>query len=140
MKKRFLYAVLIVLCIVLAIVAIDPGETKPWSWANRLSVEDVDEASVWGSYGSTKYTLSKEETEELVVQIKQLNRLHFQKNKYLQGPTPTCGINLFVNGIEYHLNYYGIFEMRYGEFQWWIRSERFSEFADSLLAKYNIVV
>ena len=140
MKKRIWCALLIVLCIVLVVILADFGGTKPWSWANRLSLEDVDEASIWGDYGSDEHTLSKEETEELVVQLKRLNRLHFQKNKHLQGSTPTCGINLLIDGTEYHLSYYGIFEMRYGDFQWWIRSERFGEYMSSLLDKYNVAI
>ena len=139
MKKRILPAVLAVVCIILAIVLIDPGATKPWTWANRLSAEDVDEVVLWGNYIMPRHTLTLEETEELVTQINRLNRLHFQKNKHLAGPTPTCGFRISVGGEEYNLSYYGIFEMRYGEYQWWIRNDRFAKFMDSLLDKYNIV-
>ena len=140
MKKRIALAVLAVVCIILAIVLIDPGATKPWTWANRLSAEDVDEIILLGDYGSTRHTLTTEETEELIRQINRTNRLHFQKNKYLQGPTPTCGIALTADGTDHTLWYYGIFEMRYGEHLWWIRSERFSAYMDSLLEKYNITL
>ncbi len=138
MKKRIKWAVLAVVCIVLVIVLIDPGATKPWTWANRLSVEDVDTVTLLGDYGSTQHALTEEEAEELVRQINRTNRLHFQKNKQLAGPTPTCGIRLSVNGTDHTLWYYGIFEHRYGEYLWWIRSERFNNFMDSLLEKYDI--
>lgn len=138
MKKRRFIAVLAAVCIVVAVVLVDPGATKPWTWANRLSAEDVDEVVLWGNVDSPRHSLSVEETEELVAQINRLNRFHFQKNKNLAGPTPTCGINFSVDGMEYNLCYYGIFEMRYGEYQWWIRSERFNEYMDTLLEKYNI--
>lgn len=140
MKKRIFLAILAVVCIVIAVVLIDPGATKPWTWANRLSVEDVDEITLLGDYGTTRHTLTPEETEELVTRINRLNRLHFQKNKHLQGPTPTCGITLSVNGTDHTLWYYGIFEQRYGEYQWWIRSERFSSYMDSLMKKYNVAI
>ena len=140
MKKRIAWAVLAVVCIIFAIVLIDPMATKPWTWANRLSPEDVDEIILLGDYGSTRHTLTAEETEELIRQINRTNRLHFQKNKYLQGPTPTCGIELAVDGADHTLWYYGIFEMSYGDYPWWIRSERFSEYMDTLLEKYNVAI
>ena len=140
MKKRIRYIVLAVVCIALAVLLIDPMATKPWTWANRLSVEDVEEAVLLGDYGSTRHALTEEETEELVRQINRTSRLHFQKNKHLQGPTPTCGIRISMDGEEYNLSYYGIFEMRYGEYLWWIRSERFNSYMDSLLEKYNVEI
>ena len=140
MKKRVMLAVLALICIVLALVLIDPMATKPWTWANRLSAEDVDEITLLGDYGSTRHTLTPEEAEELLAQINRTNRLHFQKNKQLQGPTPTCGLCITVDGIDHTLWYYGIFELRYGEDQWWIRSERFSNYMDSLLEKYTVVI
>ena len=138
MKKRIRSIVLAVVCIALAVLLIDPWTTKPWSWANRLSVEDVDEAVLLGDYGSTRHTLTPEETDKLIRQINRTNRLHFQKNKDLAGPTPTCGITLTVDGTDHTIWYYGIFELRYGEYLWWIRSERFSNFMDSLLEKYDV--
>lgn len=140
MKKRILLTALAVICIVIAIVLIDPGTTKPWTWANRLSVEDVDEIVLWGNIDTPDHVLSEKEIQELVKQINRTNRLQFQKNKALAGPTPTCGFHISVDGEEYNLNYYGIFELRYGENQWWIRSERFSEYMDSLLEQYNITI
>ncbi len=136
MKKRILLAALAAVCIVIAVVLIDPMAAKPWTWANRLSAEDVEEAVLWSERGLRP--LSAEETEELVKQVNRTNRLHFQKNKDLAGPTPTCGIRISVDGEKYNLCYYGIFEMSYGEYPWWIRSERFNDFMDSLLEKYNI--
>ena len=82
MKKRIRYIVLAVVCIALAVLLIDPMATKPWTWANRLSVEDVEEAVLLGDYGSTRHALTEEETEELVRQINRTSRLHFQKNKH----------------------------------------------------------
>ena len=136
-KKRIVLALLVLVCIVLAVVLIDPMASKPWTWANRLSAEDVEEAYLWSESGLRP--LSAEETDALVTQINQTNRLHFQKNKYLQGPTPTCGITLTVGGEKYNLNYYGIFEMSYGDYPWWIRSERFNEYMDTLLEQYDII-
>lgn len=136
MKKRIVLAVLAVVCIVLAIVLIDPWAAKPWTWANRLTAEDVESAVLWSEFGTRP--ISTEEIEDLVKQINRTSRLQFQKNKHLAGPTPTCGITLSVNGTNHAFWYYGIFEMRYGEYLWWIRSERFSEYMDSLLGEYNI--
>lgn len=140
MKKRVLPAVLAVICIVLALVLIDPMTTKPWTWANRLSAEDVEAITLLGDYGSTQHTLTPEETEAVIRQINRTNRLHFQKNKHLQGPTPTCGLRITVDKTDHTIWYYGIFEQRYGEYLWWIRSERFSNYMDSLLEKYNVVI
>lgn len=140
MKKRIVLAILAVLCIVFAIVLIDPGAARPWTWANRLSVEDVDGIILLGDYGSVQHSLPPEETEAVVRQINRTNRLHFQKNKHMQGPTPICGLCITVDGTDHTLWYYGIFEQRYGEYQWWIRSERFNAYMDSLLEKYNIIL
>lgn len=135
MKKRIWLGVLAVVCIVIAIVLIDPGATKPWTWANRLSAEDVEKAVLWSEFGIRP--IPAEEVEDLVKQLNRTNRLHFQKNKHLAGPTPDCGLRITVDGREYNLSYYGIFEMSYGEYPWWIRSERLNDFMDSLLEKYN---
>ena len=128
-NKKVQIAVVAVICIAACLLFADPKGEKPWTWANDLSVDAVDEIEYWGS---REYTLDGEQTKEVVKLINALNRFDFKENVHLQGSTPTSGITLKCGESVYHINSYGQLEMIYGEKQWWINDEKLTEYIAAL--------